>query len=103
VQVLKIALNREITSFLSSFLKISSSSTDVVTTLLDRFGTEKNEIAKITDYIAKKEMVTMFDALVEQHWKLKDEGYNQAKAEDQEQIRQLEEENRRLRERRSRI
>jgi hypothetical protein len=89
---------------------------DVVTTLLDRFGTKKDEIAKITDYIEQKEMATMFDALVEQHWKLKDEGreegYNQAKAEDQEQIRQdqeqlaakdkhirqLEEENCRLRE-----
>jgi hypothetical protein len=68
---------------------------DVITTLLDRFGAEEAEIVEITDYIEKKEYTTMFDAMVDRYWKLKDEGreegYNQAKAEDQEQIRQFEE------------
>jgi hypothetical protein len=44
----------------------------------------------------------MFDAVVERAWKLRDEareeGYNQAKTEDLEQIRRVEEENRLLRE-----
>jgi cell shape-determining protein MreC len=69
-------------------------------------------IAEITGYIEKKEMVTMFDAVVKRALKMKKEGYNEAKAEDREQIRQdqeqmaakderiqqLKEENRRLRE-----
>jgi predicted sugar kinase len=97
-------------------LKIPKSLTklisDVVTTLLDRFGAKESEIVEITDYIEKKEMATMFDALVKRVHKMKKEGYNQAKAEyqervrqveeksrqDQERIRQLEVENRRLRE-----
>jgi hypothetical protein len=77
--------------------------TDVVTTLLDRFGAEKDDIAEITGYIEKKEITTMFDAVVERYWKLKDEGYNQAKSEDQEQNRRLEEENRRLEEKNQRF
>jgi hypothetical protein len=72
---------------------------DAITTLLDRFGAEESEIAEITDYIEKKEIVTMFDALVERHFKLRDEGYNEAKAEDREQIRRLEERNRQFEER----
>jgi hypothetical protein len=71
---------------------------DVVTTLLDRCGAEKDEIAEITDHIEKKEMVTMFDAVVERALKLKEEGYNQAKAEDQEQVRQAQEQVRQARE-----
>jgi DNA repair exonuclease SbcCD ATPase subunit len=59
---------------------------DAVTTLLDRFGAEKSEIAEITDYIKKKEIVTMFEAMVERHFKLREEGYNEAKAEDREQL-----------------
>jgi transposase-like protein len=73
---------------------------------LDRFGAEKDEIAEITDYIEKKEIATMFDAVVERAWKLRDEareeglqeGYNQAKTEDLEQIRRVEEKNRRVEE-----
>jgi hypothetical protein len=101
-------------------LSLTKLLSDVITSLLNRFGTEESEIVEITNYIEKKEMVTMFDALVEQHFKLREVGreegrevgYNQAKAEDQERIRQdqeqlatkdkhirqLEEEIRRLRE-----
>jgi replication fork clamp-binding protein CrfC len=78
---------------------------DVVTTLLNRAGVDKGEIAEITDRIEKKEIKTMFDALVKKMRKLKKEGYNEAKAEDRERIRQdrerirqVEEKNRRLEE-----
>jgi hypothetical protein len=71
---------------------------DVVTTLLNQFGTEKSEIAEITDYIEKKEVVPMFEEVVKRALKMKKEGYNEAKAEYREQIRQFEEKNRRLEE-----
>jgi hypothetical protein len=83
---------------------------DVVTTLLTQFGTEKSEIEEITDYIEKKEVVPMFEAVVKEALKMKKEGYKQAKAEDreqirqgQEQIRQFEEKNRQFEEKNRRL
>jgi hypothetical protein len=47
---------------------------DVVTLLMNRFEYPEEDIEEITGYIDKKENKAMFEALVEQHWRLRDEG-----------------------------
>jgi hypothetical protein len=47
---------------------------DVVTLLMNRFEYPEEEIEEITGYIDKKEYRAMFEALVEQHWQMRDEG-----------------------------
>jgi hypothetical protein len=47
---------------------------DVVTLLMNRFEYPEEEIEEITGYIDKKENKTMFEALIEQHWRMRDEG-----------------------------
>jgi SRSO17 transposase len=47
---------------------------DVVTLLMNRFEYPEEEIEEIAGYIYKKETKTMFEALVKQHWRMRDEG-----------------------------
>jgi predicted transposase YdaD len=41
---------------------------------MQRFGLPGDKIAEISGYIEQKELNTMFDALVENYWKSKNEG-----------------------------
>jgi hypothetical protein len=47
---------------------------DVAATLMQRFGLPQDKITEISGYIEQKELTTMFDALVENYWKSKNEG-----------------------------
>jgi hypothetical protein len=54
---------------------------DVVRVLLDRFDAPKEDIEEITGHISRKEVGTMFDALVEKYLKMKEEGRIEGKTE----------------------
>jgi hypothetical protein len=47
---------------------------DVITALLNRIGSPKEEIAAITDYVDRKEYQTMFDVLVKNVQMMREEG-----------------------------
>jgi hypothetical protein len=41
---------------------------------MDRFGVPQDKVAEVSDHIEHKELKTMFDVLVENYWKSKNEG-----------------------------
>jgi predicted transposase YdaD len=48
---------------------------------MNRFEYPGEEIEEITGYIDKKEYRAMFEALVEQHWQMRDEGLAEGRTE----------------------